>query len=310
MSIGVNQNPSPRPSGGERVSFDTEIPRSKGRLAVATVLVFAKNRLAAAGIALVILMTLFCFLGPVLYPTQQVYTDIAIANLGPRAGHPLGTDPVGYDVLGRLMLGGQSSLELGISVAILGTALGALWGAVSGYVGGVVDAIMMRIVDILLAVPTLVLVLVLGAIFRPTLGLLIIILSFLSWLVPARLVRAECLSLRSREYVQTVRGQGGGAVRIVLRHLIPNSIGTIVVNATFQVADAILILATLSFFGLGLPPPAATWGGMLADGLNYIYNGYWWLVYPAGVAIVLTVVAFNIIGDALRDALDVRLQQR
>lgn len=272
--------------------------------------VFLGNRLAVAGVILVVLMAAFCFLGPLLYKTNQIQTDITQANLPPGGSHPLGTDPVGYDILGRLMLGGQSSLELGISVALLGTLFGALYGAVSGYCGGVVDAIMMRIVDVLLALPTLVIVLVLSAIFRPTLGLLILILAFFSWLAPARLIRGECLSLRSREYVQAVRGQGGGSVRIVLRHLIPNSIGTIIVNATFQIADAILILATLSFFGLGLPPPAATWGGMLSDGLNYIFNGYWWIVYPAGLAIVITVVAFNLIGDALRDSLDVRLQQR
>lgn len=286
-----------------------DLPRETSRRS-AIAAVFLGNRLAVAGVILVVLMAAFCFLGPLLYKTNQIQTDITQANLAPGGGHPLGTDPVGYDILGRLMLGGQSSLELGISVALLGTLFGALYGAVSGYCGGLVDAIMMRIVDVLLALPTLVIVLVLSAIFRPTLGLLILILAFFSWLAPARLIRGECLSLRSREYVQAVRGQGGGSVRIVLRHLIPNSIGTIIVNATFQIADAILILATLSFFGLGLPPPAATWGGMLSDGLNYIFNGYWWIVYPAGLAIVITVVAFNLIGDALRDSLDVRLQQR
>lgn len=287
----------------------TEGPRVPAR-GSAIVAVFLRNRLAVVGLVVVILMAAFCFVGPLLYRTDQVQTNIALANLPPGGNHALGTDPVGYDILGRLMLGGQSSLELGLSVAILGTLFGALYGAISGYFGGVVDAIMMRVVDVLLALPTLVIVLVLSAMFRPTLGLLILILAFLSWLAPARLIRGECLSLRSREYVQAVRGQGGGSVRIVLRHLIPNSAGTIIVNATFQIADAILVLATLSFFGMGLPPPAATWGGMLSDGLNYIYNGYWWIVYPAGVAIVITVVAFNLIGDALRDALDVRLQQR
>jgi peptide/nickel transport system permease protein len=272
--------------------------------------VFLQNRLAATGVVIILLMTVFCFLGPLVYHTNQITTNITIADQAPSHSHLLGTDPVGYDILGRLMVGGQSSLIVGFAVALIGTLVGTLWGAVAGYVGGPIDGIMMRIVDTLLAIPGLVLLLILSTIFRPTIGLLIGILSFLSWLVPARLVRAEALSLRSREYVDAVKVMGGGRRRVVFKHIIPNTIGTIVVNATFQVADAILVVATLSFFGLGLPPPAATWGGILSDGLNYIYDGYWWLVYPAGVAIVLTVVAINFIGDALRDALDVRLQER
>jgi peptide/nickel transport system permease protein len=208
------------------------------------------------------------------------------------------------------MLGGQSSLEVGLASAFLATVFGALYGAISGYVGGALDSAMMRIVDMLLAIPTLVLLLVISAIFRPDLVTLIVIISALSWLVTARLVRAEALALRDREYVQAVRLMGGKRWRIVMRHIVPNSIGVIVVNATFQVADAILLLAVLSFLGLGLPPPAASWGGILSDGLNYLYDGYWWLIYPAGLAIVLTVVSFNFIGDALRDSLDVRLRGR
>jgi peptide/nickel transport system permease protein len=272
--------------------------------------VFLQNRLAATGVVIIVLMTVFCFFGPLVYHTNQITTNITIADQAPSRLHLLGTDPVGYDILGRLMVGGQSSLIVGFAVALIGTLAGTLWGAVAGYVGGPIDGIMMRIVDTLLAIPGLVLLLILSTIFRPTIGLLIGILSFLSWLVPARLVRAEALSLRTREYVDAVKVMGGGRRRVVFKHIIPNTIGTIVVNATFQVADAILVVATLSFFGLGLPPPAATWGGILSDGLNYIYDGYWWLVYPAGVAIVLTVVAINFIGDALRDALDVRLQER
>jgi peptide/nickel transport system permease protein len=136
------------------------------------------------------------------------------------------------------------------------------------------------------------------------------VLAALSWLGPARLVRGETLSLRTREYVQAVRLMAGSSLRIILRHIAPNAIGTIIVNATFQVADAILALATLSFLGFGLPPPAATWGGMLSNGTNYLFDGYWWEVYPAGVMIVVTVIAFNFIGDALRDAVEVRLQRR
>ena len=270
---------------------------------------FLENRLAIVGLVLVVVALLFCFVGPMFYHTNQVNTTYNINN-PPSNTHPLGTDQNGYDVLGRLMLGGQSSLEIGFAVAILATTFGVLWGAVAGFIGGFVDTLMMRIVDTLLAIPTLLLLIYLAAVFKPTLGLLIIVISAVSWLSPARLIRGEALTLRVRDYVKAVRIMGGGSRRIVLRHIIPNSIGTIVVNATFQVADAILVMALLSYLGLGLPPPAANWGGMLSDGVNYVYDGYWWLIYPAGFSIILTVVAFNLIGDAIRDSLEVRLQKR
>ena len=132
----------------------------------------------------------------------------------------------------------------------------------------------------------------------------------MAWLEPARLIRGETLSLRTREFVDAVRMMGGSSARIVLRHIIPNTIGTIMVNATFQIADAILTIAALSFLGLGIPPPASNWGNMLSNGVTYIFAGYWWQIYPPGLAIVFTVVAFNLIGDAMRDAFEVRLRRR
>lgn len=273
-----------------------------------TIRVFLEHRLAMIGVFLIAAIVVFCFIGPMLYPTEQTHSNLLAETLAPGGRHPLGTDAYGFDMLGRLMLGGQSSLEVGLAAAILATLFGSAWGAIAGFFGGVLDAVMMRLVDVFLSVPTLVLFLVLAAIFRPTLWLLIVILASLSWLVPARLVRAETLSLREREYVQALRLFGGGPTRAIVRHIIPNAIGVIVVNATFQVADAILMVAALSFLGLGLPPPAASWGGTLSDGLNYLYDGYWWLVYPAGAAILLTVVAFNFVGDALRDTFDVRMR--
>jgi peptide/nickel transport system permease protein len=270
---------------------------------------FVENRLAAAGVVLVLLIVLFCFLGPVFWHTNQVGANLNI-NLRPGAGHPLGTDDSGFDVLGRLMVGGQSSLEVGFAVALIATGFGIVYGTVAGFVGGMADTVLMRIIDVILAIPIVYLFIDLATIYHPTLLLLIIVLACLSWVGPARLVRGETLSLRTREYVQAVRTMGGGTGRIVFRHLVPNTIGTIVVNATFQIADAILTLAVLSYLGFSLPPPAATWGGMLENGVNYIYDGYWWEIYPAMIMIVLTVVAFNLIGDGLRDALDVRLQQR
>jgi len=271
---------------------------------------FAENKLALAGLIMVVVVALFCFIGPLFWHTDQVDTNLLLVNKAPGGKHPLGTDDLGYDVLGRLMAGGQSSLEVGFAVALAATAIGVLYGVISGFIGGFVDAVLMRFVDIVLAIPVIYLFIDLASEFRPTLWLLIVVLSLLSWLGPARLVRGETLSLRVREYVEAVRTMGGRSGRIILRHLIPNTVGTIVVNATFQVADAILTLAVLSYFGFSLPPPTASWGGMLENGVNFLYDGYWWEIYPAGLMIVITVVAFNFIGDGLRDSLDVRLQRR
>jgi peptide/nickel transport system permease protein len=272
--------------------------------------VFLENRLALAGAVLIVGIVLFCFLGPLVYRTDQIHTDIAQATEPPSWSHVLGTDEVGYDQLGRLMVGGQTSLEVALGAAAVAVLLGVFWGAIAGYFGGIVDAVMMRIVDAILSIPALFLLLFLASVTTPSVGTLIAVVGLIAWLVPARLVRGETLSLRTREYVQAVKVMGGGSVRIVVRHIVPNTIGTVMVNATFQVADAILLVAALSFLGLGIPPPAANWGGMLSNGLNYTYSGYWWLVYPPGVAIVLTVVCFNFIGDALRDAFEVRLRRR
>jgi peptide/nickel transport system permease protein len=277
------------------------------RLTLAT---FLENKLAIAGLGMLVFLVLFSFVGPHLYVTDQKTLNPAFSNYGPSAGHLLGTDGEGFDVLGRLMVAGQSSIEIGVAAGLCAAVFGTLYGAVSAVAGGLVDAVMMRIVDALYSLPTLFLLILLSAIFSPNLPLMIVVLSFIAWLGPARLVRGEALTLRTREYVQAVRVAGGTQVRIVLRHIVPNAIGTIMVNTSFLIADAILALASLSFLGLGLPDTVPTWGGMLSNGVTVIYDGYWWQLYPAGVAIVLTVVAFNFIGDALRDSLDVRLQRR
>jgi len=282
-------------------------PKSMWRLGLQ---VFVANRLAIIGLVVVVLFLLFCFVGPLVHHTEQLRTDLAQANQPPSSAHILGTDSVGYDEFGRLMVGGQSSLEIGMAAAVMATLVGTLWGAIAGYLGGAVDAVMMRVVDTLLAIPGLFLLLLLVAIFTPSTGLLIVVIAFGAWLTPARLVRGETLSLRTREYVQAARMMGGGNRRAILKHITPNAIGTIVVNATFQVADAILIVASLSFLGLGVPPPHADWGNMLSDGTAFTQNGYWWMILPPGLAIVLVVVAFNFLGDALRDAFEVRLRRR
>jgi peptide/nickel transport system permease protein len=272
--------------------------------------VFTENRLAVVGTVILLAVVIFSFLGPVVYHTDQIQTNLANANLPPGAGHPLGTDPDGYDELGRLMAGGQVSLELGLASAVVATVIGTLWGAVAGYFGGFLDAVMMRVVDAALSIPILFLLIVLATIITPTKLSLILIISMASWLAISRLVRGEALSLRVREYVQAAKAMGGGSARIVLRHIAPNAVGTIIVNATFQVADAIIFIAYISYLGLGLAPPTTDLGGMLSNGVSYVDDGYWWLIYPAGAMIVIIVISVNFIGDALRDAFEVRLQRR
>ena len=266
------------------------------------------NRQARIGVGIIVALAAFCYLGPLFYHTNQVTVELNSATLPPGAGHPLGTDGYGYDVLGRMMVGGQSSLELGFSVAFATTVIGTLYGAIAGWLGGIVDMVMMRVIDTLLAVPALVLLLILVNIFAPNLLMIILLLTALSWLGTARLVRGEVISLRSREYVQAAKTVGGDSWWIIRTHLVPNAFGVIVVSATFTIADAILTLSALSFLGLGLPPPAADWGTMLTDGLNYLFDGYWWMVYPPAIILIITVIAFNLVGEAIRDSLDVRLR--
>jgi peptide/nickel transport system permease protein len=254
---------------------------------------------------------LFCFVGPLIYKTNQTNTDLSLYLCKPSAEHLLGCNDLGYDQLGRLMVGGQTALEVGLAAAIVSVFFGTLYGAISGFVGGPVDAVMMRIVDAGLSLPSLMVIIILSVIFHPTPAVIIFIIAVFYWLGVARLVRGETLSLRNREYVQAVRVIGGRPLRSVTRHVVPNSIGTIIVQATFAVADSILTLSVLGFLTLGVAPPATDWGTMLSGGLNYIQGGnYWWLIYPPGVAIILTCIAFNFIGDALRDAFETRLQRR
>jgi peptide/nickel transport system permease protein len=259
--------------------------------------------LGSAAVAILVAMFAFCFLGPLVYHTDQVHVFFQFANLSPRAGHPLGTDADGNDELGRVMVGGQASLEVGIAAGLLAAILGSLWGAVAGYFGGATDAVMMRVVDAGIAIPTIVVLLFIVTIYRPTEPVLVLVIAATSWLGTARLVRAEALSLRTREYVQMVRVMGGTGPRAVLRHIAPNALGTIAVNVSFQIGNAILILATLSYLGLGVQFPAVDWGNMINSAVQTISSGFWWQIVSPGVAIMLVVVAFTMLGDALRDGL-------
>lgn len=277
-------------------------------LRTAALLVFRQNRLALAGLVIVLAFVLFCFLGPVFYHTNQIATNVPLANRPPSLKHLLGTDAVGYDELGRLMVGGRITLVVALAVAVLATSFGMIWGCVAGVSRGGVDSLMMRIVDAALAIPGIFLLIFLNAILKPSVVVLIFVITALAWLVPSRLVRAEVLTLRERPFVEAARAAGAGEARIVIRHMVPNVFGTVVVNATFQVADAVLTVAALSFLGLGIPPPAANWGSMLANGVSYAFAGYWWQIWPAGFCIVAVVVGFNFVGEGLRDAIDVRLR--
>jgi peptide/nickel transport system permease protein len=273
--------------------------------------VFAENKLALGSLSFIIFILLFCFVGPIFYKTNQVNTDLIDYMCHPSGAHLLGCDDLGYDELGRLMIGGQTSLEVGLAAALVSVLFGTLYGAISGFVGGWLDALMMRIVDAGLSIPGIMVIIILSVIFHPSPLIMVFIIAVFYWFGVARLIRGETLSLRTREYVQAVKVIGGLPMRSVVRHVVPNAIGTIIVQGTFAVADSILLLSGLGFLGLGVQPPSTDWGSMLASALTYIQGGnYWWLIYPPGILIILVCIAFNFIGDALRDAFETRLQRR
>jgi ABC-type dipeptide/oligopeptide/nickel transport system permease subunit len=271
--------------------------------------VFASNRLALVSLVFLVLIIVFCFLGPLIYSTNQSSATLLNANLAPSSQFPLGTDPEGFDMLGRLMYGGQSTLEVGFAVAVLSTAFGALWGALAGYIGGVVDAFLMRVVDTMLSIPFLFLAVLIATLLSPTLPLIAVAIAAVSWQSTARIIRGDTLSLRTRDYVTAATGFGSWHLRLVGRHVLPNALGSIVVNATLKVATAILLFASLSFLGLAVPPPATSWGRMITIGISSgaIVNGHWWELWLPAAAIVLTVIAVSAVGDGLYDVVTRRL---
>jgi peptide/nickel transport system permease protein len=268
---------------------------------------FARNPMSWVGVGLLCLIVAFSFLGPVIDRTNP-YTPNLLATLAPPSRlHPLGTDNLGRDYLVRLMVGGQLSLEVGGAAAGLTMIIGVGYGLVSGYLGGAVDAVLMRILDVLYAIPSLFLILAVDALFQPGATVLVVVIAVFSWFGVARLVRGEILSLKEREFLEAARSFGATDARLMLKHLLPNVIGVVVVSTSLQVANAILTVAGLSFLGLGLPPPTPNWGGMLSDSLNYLFQNAWWLTYPPGLAIVLVELGVNLAGDAVREAFDPRL---
>ena len=271
---------------------------------------FMQHRLAVGGLGLIFLYVLLCFVGPYFYHTDQTSVNIVDSFQSPGGGHILGTDAQGFDELGRIMKGGRSSLEVGLFASAIATIIGTLYGTIAGLAGGIVDAIMMRFVDMLLSIPFLFVVLIMATRFSSTVLSLSLVLGGFSWLVPSRLVRGEVLALRTRGFVAAAKVMGASGRRLALRHLIPNALGVVVVNITFQIADAIIAVATLGFLGFGLYYPNTDWGDQLSDGVTHLLDGYWWLIYPVGICLILIVMAFNFVGDAMRDAVDVRLRRR
>ena len=268
---------------------------------------------AGVSVAILVAITLAAILAPFVAPYDPTDQDIT-ARLKPPfsrteegASHLLGTDAVGRDILSRLIYGSRISLAIGLASVLMAGGIGVLLGLVAGYAGGRWDSLIMRIGDIQLAIPFLVLALATVAVVGPSLVNLIAVLGITGWVIYARVVRAETLSVREREYVLAARTVGVPPTRILARHILPNVASSMIVVATLQVARMILFEASLSFLGLGVPPPTPTWGGMVADGRNYIDNA-WWVTTIPGLIIFVAVLAITMVGDRLRDVLDPRLR--
>lgn len=271
---------------------------------------FRKSKPALLGITFLVVVTLSAILAPVLAPYNPNTVNLRARDLPPSAITPLGTDEVGRDVLSRLLYGSRVSLLVGFTSVAIYVVMGGVLGAVAGFFGGAVDNIIMRIADILLAFPFLLLALTLAAILGPSVTNLILVICLLAWPVPARLIRGEILSIRERDYIDASRATGASSTRIIFRHMIPNAIAPLVVQSTLAIATVILTEAGLSYLGFGVKQPIPSWGNMLssAQSISVLQNFPWqWM--PPGMMIFLTVLSINFVGDAMRDALDPRLKQ-
>lgn len=279
-----------------------------------------RHKLAVGAMVVLFLIVLSALIAPLLSPFDPTFIDTkwwhgdplppCFVNAGLCHSHILGTDEVGRDLLSRLLFGARISLEVGIFAVIMEVIIGTILGAVSGYYGGWIDYLVMRITDVFLCIPLLPLLLVITGIFvvktpKASLSFLwiVLIIGALSWAPVARLVRASFLSLREREFAEAARAVGNRDGRIIFRHLLPNAVAPIIVQATLDVAGIIILESTLSFLGFGIQPPTASWGSMLANAQEVINNGWWVAIFP-GLCILVTVLSINFIGDGLRDALD------
>ena len=266
---------------------------------------FRRHRLALVGAALLVVLVLIAVLAPLVFSLDPYKVDLRSYRKPPSAEHLLGTDASGRDVLARLIFGARVSLSVGVVAVSIYTALGVVLGAVAGYRGGTVDNVVMRLADVFLAFPRLIIIITLASLVGPSIYNVMLIIGLLGWPPIARIVRGMFLSLREREFVVGARVSGATDTRIMFRHIVPNVLAPVIVAATFGMAGAILLEAGLSFLGLGVQPPMASWGNMLnaAQSLT-ILEGMPWLWLPPGLMIAVTVLSLNFVGDGLRDALD------
>jgi oligopeptide transport system permease protein len=272
-----------------------------------------KNRMAMAGLYVTVTLSVLCFVGPSLLHAWVGYDyesqDLAYGPRAPSAQHWFGTDFFGRDLFTRVLCGGQISLTVGLLAASVAAGIGTLYGALSGYVGGRLDSFMMRVVDVIYALPYMFLVIVLVTIFGKSLPLLFVALGLVGWLMTARIVRGQVLSLREREFVLAARNLGVRGAAILFRHLIPNTLGPIIVYFTLTVPSMILQEAFLSFIGLGVQAPRPSLGALISDGAQHMAVFWWELVFPGGV-MALLLFSLNFLGDGVRDALDPQLRGR
>jgi len=266
-----------------------------------------RNRLALAGGLVVVSLFVVSFLAPWLAPYDPAYIDVSSVLEGPSKAHPFGTDPLGRDVLSRMIWGSRISLKVGFVAVGLATMIGIFFGAVAGYYGDWVDALIMRFVDLMLCFPAFFLILAVIAILEPSIWNIMIVIGVTGWMGVARLVRAEFLTLKNREFVLAARALGASDRRIIFAHILPNALAPVLVAATLGVAGAILTESALSFLGIGVQPPTPSWGNILTEGKDNISLAWWLSLYP-GLAILVTVLGYNLLGEGIRDSLDPRLR--
>ncbi len=268
-----------------------------------------RHPLGCAGLLVVGLLILVAALAPVLAPYNPYAINVEHVLEPPSLAHPCGTDLLGRDVLSRLIYGARISLEVGILAVGISLAIGVVLGALAGYFGGLVDSIISRAVDIMLCFPTIFLILAVIAYLEPSIVNIMIVIGLTSWMGVARLVRAEFLSLKEREFVLAEKALGASAPRIIFHHILPNALPPILVSATLGVGSAILVESALSFLGLGVQPPTPSWGNMLTEGKETLEIAWWLSVFP-GLAILITVLAFNLLGEAIQELTDPRRKGR
>jgi len=267
-----------------------------------------RNRLAVIGGTLVALVFILSIFAPLFAPYNPSMIDIKSILVGPSSSHWLGTDDLGRDVLSRMLWGGRISLEVGFVAVGIATLIGIILGSLAGFYGGWIDSLIMRAVDIMLSIPTIFLILAVIAILEPNIINIMIIIGLTSWMEPARLIRAEFITLKEREFVIAAHAIGATDRRIIMKHILPNGLSPILVSATMGIGGAILIESGLSFLGLGVQPPTPSWGSLLSAGKDNIEIAWWLSAFP-GLAILITVLGYNLLGEGIRDALDPRQRE-